>query len=47
MLRTLFVAVIFFPWFFRAIRSRFDALLLYMWFAFFRPQDWIWIDISA
>jgi len=47
MLRSLFVAAIFFPWFFRAIRSRFDALLLYLWFAFFRPQDWLWIDISG
>lgn len=28
-----------------AIHSRFGALLFYMWVAFFRPQDWVWVDI--
>lgn len=23
------------------------ALLLYLWFAFFRPQDWMWYDITS
>jgi probable O-glycosylation ligase (exosortase A-associated) len=27
--------------------SRFAALLLYLWFAFFRPQEWMWVDISS
>jgi hypothetical protein len=35
------------PGFFLALQDRFKALLLYLWFAFFRPQDWMWIDISA
>ena len=30
-----------------ALKDRFKALLLYLWFAFFRPQDWMWLDISA
>lgn len=29
-----------------ALRSRFGALLFYIWIAFFRPQDWVWIDIE-
>jgi probable O-glycosylation ligase (exosortase A-associated) len=29
-----------------SIFSRFAALLLYLWFAFFRPQEWVWIDIT-
>ncbi len=47
MLRTLFVLAILIPWFFIAIRYRFAAVLLYVWFAAFRPQDWIWVDISS
>jgi putative inorganic carbon (HCO3(-)) transporter len=47
MLRTIFVALIMVPGFFLALKDRFAALLLYFWFAFFRPQDWIWIDISS
>ena len=30
-----------------AIYSAFGALLFYMWFALFRPQEWVWIDITA
>ncbi len=26
--------------------SRFAALQLYLWFALFRPQEWLWIDVS-
>src|SRR5205814_181587 len=29
-----------------ALRSRFGALQLYVWFALFRPQEWLWFDIS-
>jgi probable O-glycosylation ligase (exosortase A-associated) len=47
MLRTLFVLAILVPGFVAALRDRFKALLLYQWFAFFRPQDWVWIDISS
>jgi probable O-glycosylation ligase (exosortase A-associated) len=47
MLRTLLVLAIFIPAFYRALKDRFDGLLLYLWFAFFRPQDWMWVDISS
>jgi probable O-glycosylation ligase (exosortase A-associated) len=47
MLRTLFVLAIFVPGLMMAIRDRFMALLLYLWFAFFRPQDWMWIDVTG
>lgn len=47
MLRTLFVLVILVPGLIAAIRNRFAALLLYLWFALFRPQEWLWIDISG
>lgn len=30
-----------------AARNRYYGALLYWWFAIFRPQDWIWWDISA
>jgi probable O-glycosylation ligase (exosortase A-associated) len=29
-----------------ALSNRFAALLLYLWFALFRPQDWLWMDIT-
>jgi putative inorganic carbon (hco3(-)) transporter len=29
-----------------AVVSRFAALLVYVWFALFRPQEWVWFDIS-
>ena len=47
MLRSLLVLMIFVPGFVAALRSRFAALLLYLWFALFRPQDWLWIDITG
>ena len=47
MLRFLFVASILVPGVILAMRDRFIALLLYLWFAFFRPQDWIWFDITS
>jgi putative inorganic carbon (HCO3(-)) transporter len=30
-----------------AIYSRFGALLFYVWFALFRPQEWVWTDITG
>lgn len=30
-----------------AFGSRFAALLLYLWFALFRPQEWVWFDITS
>jgi probable O-glycosylation ligase (exosortase A-associated) len=47
MLRTLIVLSIFVPGMFLSLKYRFVALLLYLWFAFFRPLDWMWLDISA
>lgn len=47
MLRTLFILSILVPGFYAAMRSRYFALLMYLWFALFRPQDWIWIDITS
>ena len=29
-----------------SVTNRFAALLMYLWFALFRPQDWLWIDIN-
>ena len=29
-----------------ALTNRFAALLMYLWFALFRPQDWLWMDIT-
>jgi putative inorganic carbon (HCO3(-)) transporter len=47
MLRTLFILLILIPGFAFAIRDRFAALLLYLWFAFFKPLDWLWMDLSG
>jgi putative inorganic carbon (hco3(-)) transporter len=46
MLRLIFVLSIFIPGFFLALTNNFYAALFYIWFALFRPQDFIWIDIS-
>lgn len=29
-----------------AFRSPFGALVAYLWFALFRPQEWVWVDIT-
>jgi probable O-glycosylation ligase (exosortase A-associated) len=29
-----------------ALRNRYAGLLLYVWFALFRPMEWLWVDIS-
>lgn len=47
MLRTIFVTAIMAIGLSEAIRSRFGALRLYVWFALFRPQEWVWVDLSA
>ena len=47
MLRTLFVFTIFALGLKAAVRDRFAALLLYLWFALFRPQEWVWIDLTS
>jgi putative inorganic carbon (HCO3(-)) transporter len=45
-LRSLFILAIMVPGVFIALFNRFFALLLYLWFALFRPQEWLWVDIS-
>jgi probable O-glycosylation ligase (exosortase A-associated) len=30
-----------------ALSSRFGGLLFYLWFALFRPQEWVWIDVES
>jgi hypothetical protein len=30
-----------------SVVSPFGALLFYVWFALFRPQEWLWIDITG
>jgi putative inorganic carbon (hco3(-)) transporter len=47
MLRSLLVIAILIPGFFAALRNRYAALLMYLWFGLFRPQDWLWIDITS
>lgn len=47
MLRTLFVCAILGVGTIAAFRSRFAGLLLYLWFGFFRPQEWVWFDLTA
>jgi probable O-glycosylation ligase (exosortase A-associated) len=47
MFRSLFILAILVPGFVAALRSRYVALLMYLWFALFRPQDWLWIDITS
>lgn len=46
MLRAIFVFSILIPGIFWAMTSRFRALLMYLWFAFFRPQEWVWFSIQ-
>lgn len=46
MIRTLIVVVIFILVCRASILAPFGALMGYLWFALFRPQEWLWIDIS-
>ena len=47
MLRSLLVIAVLVPGFFAALASGYAGLLMYLWFALFRPQDWLWIDITS
>jgi probable O-glycosylation ligase (exosortase A-associated) len=46
-LRSLLVLAILIPGLAAALASRFAGLLLYFWFALFRPMEWMWWDVSA
>jgi probable O-glycosylation ligase (exosortase A-associated) len=47
MLRTLFIIIVMSFGIAAAFFSRFAALLLYMWFALFRPQEWVYVDLAS
>ena len=47
MLRNLLVLSILVPGICLALGNRFIALLLYLWFALFRPQEWVYWDLSS
>jgi hypothetical protein len=47
MLRTTLVIAILIPGLAAAFYDRFAAFLMYVWLALFRPQDWVWIDITS
>lgn len=47
MLRTLLVLGIIVAAIVFALVNPFGALLAYQWFAYFRPQEWVWTDISG
>lgn len=47
MLRLLFFSTIMLVGLVSSLWSRFAALLTYVWFALFRPQEWVWFDISS
>jgi probable O-glycosylation ligase (exosortase A-associated) len=42
MLRTIFVVIIIVYGITQSLRGPFYALLFYLWFAYFRPEQWIW-----
>jgi putative inorganic carbon (hco3(-)) transporter len=47
MLRLIFVSIILIGGFAAMTVNRFAALLLYLWYAIFRPETWIWYDIAG
>ena len=47
MLRSLLVLAVLVPGLFAALMDGYAGLLMYLWFALFRPQDWLWIDITS
>ena len=47
MLRTLFVSALIAAGLTAGAVNRFAALLFYVWFALFRPMEWVWIDLTA
>lgn len=47
MLRTIFVAVLLAVGIVASLWNRFAALLVYVWFALFRPQEWMWVDVTS
>lgn len=46
MLRTLVISTILVAGLSAGVANRFAALVFYVWFALFRPIEWMWIDLS-
>ncbi|MGD9894818.1 MAG: O-antigen ligase family protein [Vicinamibacterales bacterium] len=46
MLRTILVLAILSSGLIAGVFSRYAALLLYLWFAMFRPVEWVWVDLT-
>jgi putative inorganic carbon (HCO3(-)) transporter len=44
MLRTIFVLSIVIIGTYYALQAPFYSLLFYLWYAYFRPEDWVWTD---
>jgi probable O-glycosylation ligase (exosortase A-associated) len=45
MLRSIFVVILLAVGAYYALQGPFYALLFYLWYAYFRPEDWLWIDL--
>jgi putative inorganic carbon (HCO3(-)) transporter len=45
-MRNVFILTLIAVIFFMALRTSMAGMLSYWWFAYFRPQDWIWLDVS-
>ena len=46
-MRTILIFAILIPGVIAACTNRFAGLLLYLWFALFRPQEWMWFDVTS
>ncbi len=46
-MRSLIALIILALFFYQTIKSRYAGMLMYWWFAFFRPHEWMWWDLSA
>jgi len=46
-MRDLVVVALILFLYFLSMRSAYSACLMYWWFNIFRPQDWVWSDLSA
>lgn len=47
MLRTLFVLLLITGGVYYSLQGPFYALLFYIWYAYFRPEDWLWTSFVS
>jgi probable O-glycosylation ligase (exosortase A-associated) len=47
MLRTLFVVLLITSGVYYSLQGPFYALLFYIWYAYFRPEDWVWTNFVS